>query len=86
MISLAHLKFRAAKNRAGITPFFKAFGSPFVNYLCLAFMGLILVLLWLGGQTIALALIPVWLLINFLGYLYRCHVGFPAPVAAEPVE
>lgn len=86
MISMAHLKFRAAKNRAGITPFFKAFGSPFVNYLCLAFMGLILVLLWLGGQTIALALIPVWLLINFLGYLYRCRVGFPAPVAAEPAE
>lgn len=86
MISLAHLKFRAAKNRAGITPFFKAFGSPFVNYLCLAFMVLILVLLGLSGQTVALALIPVWLVINFLGYLYRCHVGFPTPSAAEPAE
>lgn len=80
MISLAHLKFRAAKNRAGITPFFKAFGSPFVNYLCLAFMVLILVLLWFSEQRIAIKLIPVWLLINFVGYLYRRHVGFATPV------
>lgn len=47
MISTAHLKFRAAKKKEGVTPKFKAILSPFSNYLCLAFVALILVILML---------------------------------------
>jgi len=75
MISLAHLKFRAAKDREGLTPIFKAFWSPFTNYVCLAFMVVLLVLLYLSGETIAVELVPVWLFINWLGYRYKCYLS-----------
>jgi len=76
MISLAHLKFRAAKEREGVTPMFKAFWSPFTNYLCLAFMGCLLVLLYISGETIAVGLVPVWLVINWIGYqIKKCRSG-----------
>lgn len=75
MISLAHVKFRAAKDREGVTPIFKAFWSPFTNYLCLAFMGLMLVLLYMSGETMAAELAPVWVGLNWLGYRYKCRVA-----------
>ncbi len=76
MISLAHLKFRAAKEREGVTPVFRAFWSPFTNYLCLAFMALLLVLLYISGETIAVYLIPVWLVLNWIGYqIKKCRSG-----------
>lgn len=71
MISLAHLKFRAAKRRQGVTPVFKAFWSPFTNYLCLAFMAILLVLLYISGEQFAVELIPVWLVINWIGYIIK---------------
>ncbi len=72
MISLAHLKFRRAKIAEGVEPFFKAFWFPFANYLCLAFLALMLVLLYLNGEKIAVALVPVWLLLIWAGY--RCKL------------
>ena len=68
MISLAHLKFRAAMVKEGVSPVFKAFWYPFGNYLCLAFLGLILVILYLTGETIAVYLVPVWLGLIWAGY------------------
>ncbi|MDR1529769.1 MAG: amino acid permease [Burkholderiales bacterium] len=47
MISLAHLKFRAAQERKGIKTKFKSIAYPLDNYVCIAFMGLILVILML---------------------------------------
>ncbi|MDR2016263.1 MAG: amino acid permease [Burkholderiales bacterium] len=47
MISLAHLKFRAAQERAGVATAFKAFWYPFGNYLCIAFVVFILVIIML---------------------------------------
>ena len=55
---------------------FKAFWSPFTNYLCLAFMALLLVLLYISGETIAVGLVPVWLVINWIGYqIKKCRSG-----------
>ncbi|ELI6452292.1 amino acid permease [Yersinia ruckeri] len=72
MISLAHLKFRATKNREGIEPKFKAFWYPFSNYLCLAFMAGILVIMCLTpGIQISVLLIPVWVLLLALGYMLK---------------
>lgn len=47
MISLAHLKFRAAMARDGVSTAFRAFWYPFGNYLCIAFVIFILVILML---------------------------------------
>ncbi|TQI82162.1 aromatic amino acid:proton symporter (AAT family) [Serratia fonticola] len=72
MISLAHLKFRAAKVREGVEPKFKAFWYPFSNYLCLAFMAGILVIMYLTpGIQISVLLIPVWIAILGIGYFIK---------------
>ncbi|MBK5143327.1 amino acid permease [Budviciaceae bacterium BWR-B9] len=70
MISLSHLKFRAAKNREGVTPKFKAILYPFSNYLCLLFLAGVLVIMYMTpGIRISVQLIPVWLAILGIGYL-----------------
>ncbi|KEY60714.1 amino acid permease [Serratia sp. DD3] len=72
MISLAHLKFRAAKMREGVQPKFKAFWYPFSNYLCLAFLAGILVIMYLTpGIRISVLLIPVWVAILGIGYAIK---------------
>lgn len=81
MISMAHLKFRAAKNREGVTPVFKAFWSPLTNYVCIAFMAILLGLLYVSGETIAVELVPVWLVINWIGYLIKRSRASSAAVA-----
>ena len=70
MISLIHLKFRAAKQREGVQLEFKALWYPFGNYLCLAFVLLILGVMWqLEGIRLSVYAIPLWLL--FIGLCYR---------------
>ncbi|EPS8494798.1 amino acid permease [Yersinia enterocolitica] len=72
MISLAHLKFRAAKNRQGVIPQFKAFWYPFSNYLCLLFLTGILVIMYLTpGIQISVLLIPAWVLVLAVGYILK---------------
>ncbi|MCD1126697.1 amino acid permease [Jinshanibacter sp. LJY008] len=69
MISLSHLKFRAAKDREGVTPKFKAILYPFSNYLCLLFLAGVLVIMYMTpGIRISVQLIPVWLIILGIGY------------------
>ncbi|MES2818464.1 MAG: amino acid permease, partial [Pseudomonadota bacterium] len=69
MISLAHLAFRKALRKQGIEPFFKAFWFPFANYLCLAFVGVILwVMLQIPGINVSVYAIPFWL--GFIGLCY----------------
>jgi aromatic amino acid transport protein AroP len=71
MISLAHLRFRAAKRREGIEPKFKAFWYPFSNYLCLSFMAGILVIMYLTPDIqISVLLIPVWIVVLGIGYMF----------------
>ncbi len=70
MISLIHLKFRSEKRKAGQETFFKSLGYPLTNYLCLAFLGGILYVMYLTpGLRISVYLIPVWAAI--LGVSYR---------------
>jgi len=72
MISLAHLKFRKVKAAEGVTTKFKALWSPFGNYLCLAFMAAILVIMYMNdGTRISVELIPAWVLVLGLGYLFK---------------
>ncbi|BEV73264.1 MULTISPECIES: amino acid permease [unclassified Paludibacterium] len=70
MISLAHLKFRRAK--AGQQLVFPSIWFPAANYLCLAFMVMILgILLFTPGGAISVYLLPVWVGVLWLGFRMR---------------
>ncbi|MDT4846016.1 Aromatic amino acid transport protein AroP [compost metagenome] len=69
MISLSHLMFRKQMDAQGIQPHFKALWYPVGNYLCLAFVVLILgVMLMIPGINISVYAIPFW-----LGLLAVCY-------------
>ncbi|QGH63308.1 amino acid permease [Serratia proteamaculans] len=76
MICLAHLRFRAAKNRQGVIPVFKAMWYPFGNYLCLVFLSLILVIMYFSeGIRISVLLMPVWILLLWVGFMLTRRKG-----------
>ncbi len=79
MISIIHLKFRADKRKAGQETRFKSFGYPLTNYLCLAFLGGILYVMYLtDGLRISVYLIPVWLAVLGISYRLRQKNAVPA--------
>ncbi|WON78308.1 amino acid permease [Serratia sp. UGAL515B_01] len=70
MICLAHLKFRAAKNRQGVITHFRALGYPFGNYLCLVFLAFILAIMYFSeGIRISVLLMPVWIMLLWFGFV-----------------
>lgn len=69
LISLTHLRFRKAMGQRGIVPGFKAFWSPYTNYLCLAFMAVIICVIWMIPPVRAsVYAMPVWVLV-----IYGCY-------------
>ena len=83
MISVIHLAFRRAKARTGETTAFRSLGYPLTNYLCLAFLGGILVVMFLiPDLRISVYLIPVWLVVLGIGYRLR-QKNSAAPVPAS---
>ncbi|CDF85295.1 Aromatic amino acid transport protein AroP [Pseudomonas knackmussii B13] len=85
MISLAHLKFRAHMQRRGVQTLFRALWYPFGNWLCLAFVAFILVVMLLTpGIQVSVYAIPVWLLVMFACYrLKRSPAARPSMALAE---
>ena len=79
MISLIHLRFRASLVRRGVRPRFAALWHPYGNYLCLAFLLLILGVMWrIEGIRLSVWAIPVWLAFIALCYrLKRVLAGLP---------
>lgn len=72
MICISNLKFRQAKMKEGVEPFFKALWYPWGNYICLVFLAFILVLIALmDGLRISVILLPFW--IGFLWLAYRYY-------------
>ncbi len=72
LISVIHLKFRAAKRAAGQETRFKSLGYPLTNLFCLVFMaGMLVVMYMTPGLRLSVYLIPVWLGVLSLGYLVR---------------
>ncbi len=69
MICLAHLKFRAAQRRKGREPKFRALFSPASNYLCIAFMLMVFILmLTIDGMRTSAILLPMWVLVLFVAF------------------
>ena len=72
MISLSHLMFRRSMQQQGVTPTFRALWSPFGNWLCLAFVGFILVVLLLDSSTrLSVFALPVWVMVIGICYLLK---------------
>ena len=72
MISLAHIKFRRAKQQQGVVSRFPALFYPVGNWVCLLFMVAVLVIMLMTpGMAISVYLIPVWIAILGIGYLFK---------------
>ena len=69
MIVLTHLKFRRHCAAAGIVPKFKALFYPASNYLCLAFLAMILVIMaTMDEMRPAVFVMPLWILAIWIFY------------------
>ncbi|MDX6018786.1 phenylalanine transporter [Scandinavium sp. V105_16] len=69
MICLAHLKFRAAQRRIGRVPKFRALWAPVSNYICIAFLLMILgLMLTMDGMRLSAILLPVWVVFLFVAF------------------
>ena len=73
MISLAHMKFRRAKQEQGVVTRFPALlVIRWVTGVCLLFMAAVLVIMLMTpGMAISVYLIPVWLIVLGIGYLFK---------------
>lgn len=71
MICVSNLKFRAAMNKQGIETKFKSIWYPFGNYLCLAFLSLILIIiLTMDGLRVSVLIMPLWIAVLWVGYQF----------------
>lgn len=70
MISITHLKFRRSKDADQIKTKFPSFIYPLSNYICLVFLVGILVIMWLTGLKMSVELIPGWILLLYVCYLF----------------
>ncbi|WP_028229178.1 amino acid permease [Paraburkholderia ferrariae] len=84
MISLIHLKFRRDKALANQPASFKSLGYPLTNYVCLAFLAGVLVVMYLTPDLrLSVYLIPVWL--GVLGLAYRVWRRNTAPALQSSI-
>lgn len=70
MISLTHLKFRKAKAKEGFTTKFPSFLYPYSNYISIVFLVAILGIMLVTGMAVSVVLIPIWLVLLWLGYRF----------------
>lgn len=69
MISITHLYFKKEKIKEGKKTLFPSFLYPVSNYICLIFLVGILAMMWITGLKISVELIPIWLILLYMGYL-----------------
>jgi len=77
MILITHLKFRRAKQEAGEANdlAFKLPFYPFSNYVTLAFLAMVVVLMaYIPDMVYSLYIGPVWILILYIGYKFKGSV------------
>lgn len=61
MISITHLKYKRFVKHANIKTSFPALWSPFSNYLVLAFIAVVLYIMWTQGFKESVMMIPIWI-------------------------
>ncbi len=71
-IAVTHLKFRRYCAEQGRDTKFKSLFYPVTNYLCLAFLaGIILLMTQIPDMQMAVIVLPIWLFVLWLGYSYK---------------
>ena len=71
-ITITHIKFRKYCQEHGKKTKFQSPLYPFVNYVCILFLvGVWYFMLQIPDMELAVYLLPVWLLVLWLGYWYR---------------
>ncbi|SPL72387.1 amino acid permease [Acinetobacter stercoris] len=68
MISLTHLKFRRFQKLRSRTSQYPALWSPLSNFIVLAFIAVILYIMWTQGFKESVIMIPIWITIMILFY------------------
>ncbi len=69
MIVLTHLKFRKHCEAEGIEPKFKSLFYPFADYLCLAFLaGILIIMAMMDEMRISVIVMPIWVLAIWFFY------------------
>jgi len=75
MIVIANLKFRAAKGAEAETLEFKVPGYPFANYFCIAFLLMIVGLMFqIDDMKLSLYVMPLWLAILWGAFRFKKQV------------
>jgi len=83
MISFSHFKFRQHMDKTAQTPLFKALWYPYGNYICLAFVAFILVImLMIPGIRVSVYAIPVWVAFMWVCFLIKGRREAHASTAA----
>ncbi len=71
-ISYTHIKFRKAKNKQGVIPYFRTWFYPWSNYFCLIFLiGILVLMLMTPGLYVSALLIPIWIGFLALSYIIK---------------
>jgi aromatic amino acid transport protein AroP len=71
VISYTHLKFKRYMLKNGEITLFPSLFYPLSNYLCIAFMAGILVIMSQGSMRIAVLLLPCWVCILVIAYYFQ---------------
>ena len=68
MISLTHLQFRRAKKRLKFETSYPALWAPLSNYIVLAFIAVVLFIMWTQGFKESVLMIPIWIICMYILY------------------
>ena len=72
VISYTHLKFKKSMQRMQIQTDFPSIAYPLTNYLCIAFMiGILLIMSRTPDMQIAVLMIPAWISILLIAYFFK---------------
>jgi len=71
-ICITHLKFRATCKQQGKETKFHSILYPWTNYLCLAFLaGVIVMMTQIPDMQLAVLFLPIWLIVLWIGYQFQ---------------
>lgn len=68
MITLTHLQFRRAQKHLNFKTDYPALWAPFSNYLVLAFIAVVLFIMWSQGFMESVIMIPIWIVAMYILY------------------
>lgn len=72
MIAVTHMKFRQTMAREGKTAKFQSLGYPYLNYACLLFLAMVIVMMaQIEGMRLAIIILPLWLIALYIAYCLR---------------